>query len=64
MYIRLLKIINMKNKKVIVITVTSLIVLSILYFAVKKASVKDVTNDPKLKADLDEIINKIDNAKK
>ncbi len=64
MFIRLLKNNNMKNKKVIVITVTSLIVLGILYLAVKKASVKDVTNDPKLKADLDEIINKIDNAKK
>lgn len=54
----------MKNEKLIVITVTSLIVLGVLYVAVKKASIKDVTNDPKLKADLDEIINKIDNAKK
>jgi len=54
----------MKNKKVIVITATSLIVLGIIYFAFKKASVKDVTNDPQLKADLDQLINKIDNAKK
>jgi hypothetical protein len=53
----------MKNKKVIIIATTSIIVLGLLYFAVKKASVKDITNDPKLKADYDQLIKKIDNAK-
>ena len=53
----------MKNKKVIIIAGTSVIVLALLYFAVKKASVKDITNDPQLKADYDQLIKKIDNAK-
>lgn len=54
----------MSNKKVIVIATTSVIVLGILYFAFKKASQKDITNDPQLKADYDALIKKIDNAKK
>jgi len=54
----------MSNKKVIVIATTSVIVLGILYFAFKKASQKDITNDPQLKADYDSLIKKIDNAKK
>ena len=54
----------MKNKKVIVIATTSIIVIGLLYFAVKKANQKDITTDPKLKADYDAIIKKIDNAKK
>ena len=53
----------MKNKKVIIIAGTSVIVLALLYFAVKKASLKDITNDPQLKADYDQLIKKIDNAK-
>ena len=47
----------------LIIVVTSVIVLALLYFAVKKASVKDITNDPQLKADYDQLIKKIDNAK-
>lgn len=54
----------MKNKKTIIIATTSVIVLSVLYFAFKKASVKDITTDPQLKADYDALIKKIDNAKK
>jgi len=54
----------MKNKKVIIIATTSLIVIGLLYFAVKKASVKTISNDPQLKADYDALIKKIDNAKK
>jgi hypothetical protein len=54
----------MGNKKVIVIATTSVIVLGILYFAFKKASQKDITNDPQLKADYDALIKKIDDAKK
>jgi|LakMenEpi03Aug12_release.lakeMendotaPanAssembly.Ray.scaffolds.fasta_scaffold1357617_1 hypothetical protein len=54
----------MKNKKVIIIASTSIIVLGLLYFAIKKANVKDISNDPKLKADYDALIKKIDNAKK
>jgi hypothetical protein len=54
----------MKNKKVIIIATTSIIVLGLLYFAIKKASVKDISNDPQLKADYDALIKKIDNAKK
>jgi hypothetical protein len=54
----------MKNKKVIIIGVTSVIVLGLLYTAFKKASVKDITNDAQLKADYDALIKKIDNAKK
>jgi hypothetical protein len=54
----------MKNKKVIVIATTSIIVIGLLYFAVKKANQKDITTDPELKADYDALIKKIDNAKK
>lgn len=54
----------MKNKKVIIIGATSVIVLAILYSAYKKASVNDITNNPQLKADFDAVIKKIDNAKK
>jgi hypothetical protein len=54
----------MKNKKVIVVATTSIIVIGLLYFAVKKANQKDITTDPKLKADYDALIKKIDNAKK
>ena len=54
----------MKNKKIIIIASTSIIVLGLLYFAVKKASVKNISNDPQLKADYDALIKKIDNAKK
>ena len=53
----------MKNKKTIIIATTSIIVLVILYFAVKKATTKDISNDPQLKADFDSVIKKIDNAK-
>lgn len=54
----------MKNKKVIIIAGTSIIVLALLYFGIKKAGQKDITNDPQLKADYDALIKKIDNAKK
>ena len=54
----------MKNKKIILIGATSVIVLGILYFAFKKANQNDVTNDPQLKADLDSVMKNIANAKK
>jgi hypothetical protein len=54
----------MKNKKVIIIASTSIIVLGLLYLAFKKANQKDITNDPQLRADFDEVIKKIDNAEK
>jgi hypothetical protein len=54
----------MKNKKVIIIGATSLIVLGLIYFAFKKANQKDITNDPQLRADFEGLIKKIDNAKK
>lgn len=54
----------MKNKKVIIIAGTSIIVIGLLFFAIKKAGVKDITNDAQLKADYDALIKKIDNAKK
>lgn len=54
----------MKNKKVIIIGVTSVIVLTLLYTAFKKASVKDINNDAQLRADYNALIKKIDNAKK
>ena len=54
----------MKNKKLIIITTTSVLVLGILYLAVKKESIKDINDNPKLKADYDEVIKAIDNAKK
>jgi hypothetical protein len=54
----------MKNKKVIIIASTSIIVLGLLYFAFKKANQKNITNDPQLRADFDEVIKKIDNAEK
>lgn len=54
----------MKNKKLIVIATTSVIVLGILYLAFKKVGVKDINDNPKLKADYDEVIKNIDNAKK
>lgn len=54
----------MKNKKAIIIATTSFIVLGLLYLAVKKATSKDLRDNPKLKADYDAVIKKIDNAKK
>lgn len=54
----------MKNKKLIIIGTTSVIVLGILYFAFKKANTKDLSNDPQLKADYEDLIKRIDNAKK
>lgn len=54
----------MANKKIIVIGATSVIVLGIIYFAFKKANEKNIENDPQLRADFEEVIRKIDNAKK
>jgi hypothetical protein len=54
----------MKNKKVIVIATTSVIVLGLIYFALKKADTNNIGNNPQLKADYDALIVKIDNAKK
>ena len=54
----------MKNKKVIIIATTSIIVIGLLYFAIKKSSVKDINTDPKLKSDFDSVIKNIDDAKK
>ena len=54
----------MKNKKGIIIATTSIIVIALIYFAIKKSSVKDINTDPKLKKDFDSVIKKIDEAKK
>jgi LPXTG-motif cell wall-anchored protein len=53
----------MKNKKNLIIAGTSILVLGILYFAYKKKQFNednDITND----LDFQEVIKKIDNAKK
>jgi hypothetical protein len=53
----------MKNKKTLIIAGTSIIVLGILYFAYKNKKFNednDITND----LDFQEVIKKIDNAKK
>jgi hypothetical protein len=54
----------MKNKKVIVIATTSIIVIGLLYMAIKKTTIKDINTDPQLKSDFDSVIKNIDNAKK
>lgn len=63
MFINLLKNNYMKNKKAIIIATTSIIIIGLLYVGIKKASKKNISNDPQLKADYDEVIKKIDNAK-
>jgi LPXTG-motif cell wall-anchored protein len=53
----------MKNKKTLIIAGTSIIVLGILYFAYRKKKFNeenDISND----VDFQELIKKIDNAKK
>jgi len=53
----------MKNKKNLIIAGTSILVLGILYFAYRKKKMdeeSDITND----VDFQEVIKKIDNAKK
>ena len=52
----------MKNKKVIIITVTSLTVLGILYLAIKKSGKKDFSS-AQLEADYKMLIKKIENTK-
>jgi hypothetical protein len=54
----------MKNNKTVVIATTSIIIIGILYFAIKKSNVKDINTDAKLKADFDLVIKNIENAKK
>jgi hypothetical protein len=54
----------MKNKKVIIIAGTSVLVLGILYFAFQKKRKEDVENNPQLKADFETVMKKIDDAKK
>lgn len=54
----------MENKKIIIIGGTSIIVIGLLYFAFKKANQKDISNDPRLKADFDTVMKNIENAKK
>jgi hypothetical protein len=53
----------MKNKKILIIAGTSILVLGVLYFAYKKKQFNediDITTD----VDFQEVIKKIDNAKK
>jgi hypothetical protein len=54
----------MKNNKTVLIVTTSIIVIGVLYLAIKKASIKDINTDAKLKSDFDLVIKNIDNAKK
>jgi LPXTG-motif cell wall-anchored protein len=53
----------MKNKKTLIIAGTSILVLGILYFAYKKKKF-DEENDVSNDTDFQELIKKIDNAKK
>jgi hypothetical protein len=64
MFIKHLKNKVMDNKKIIIIGGTSIIVIGLLYFAFKKASQNDDSKDAQIKADFDNLIKKIDNAKK
>ncbi len=52
----------MKHKQ-IVIGITTVTVLTIFYFAYKRAKEKNIKNDPTLKRDYDEVMSKIRNAK-
>lgn len=52
----------MKNKKTIIIATTSLAVLTILYFAIKKSN-QEKFDAPNLRADYEALLKKIDNAK-
>lgn len=54
----------MKNKKIIIIGATSVIVIGLLYFAFKKANQKKVEEDPQLKEDFETVMKNIENAKK
>ena len=54
----------MDNKKIIIIGGTSIVVIGILYFAFKKANQKDITSDPQLKADFENVMKNIEKAKK
>jgi len=53
----------MKNKKTLIIAGTSILVLGVLYFAYRKKK-KDEENDITNDLDFQEVIKKIDNAKK
>jgi hypothetical protein len=64
MFIEHLKNKVMKNKKIIIIGATSVIVIGLLYFAFKKANQKKVEEDPQLKEDFETVMKNIENAKK
>jgi len=52
------------KKEYIVVGVVGVIVASLLYVTFKKATQKDITNDSSLKKDYDEVMKKIQEAKK
>ena len=54
----------MKNKKIIIIGGTSIIVIGLLYFDFKKRNQKDISKDPKIKAYFETVMKNIENAKK
>lgn len=53
----------MKKEKVVLV-VSGLVVVSILYLAFKKNSQKGISGDDALKKDYQDLMNKIENAKK
>ena len=52
------------KKEYLVIGVVGLVVVVLLYNTYKKTTQKDISNDSSLKKDYDELMKKIENAKK
>ncbi len=55
---------NSMKKEYIVIGVVALVVASLLYKSYQKSTQKDISNDESLKKDYDELMKKIEKAKK
>ena len=54
----------MDTKKVAIISITSIFVVSILYIAIKQSQNANPINDPKVQQDYNNLLKKIDSAKK
>lgn len=52
------------KKEYLIIGIVGLVVVSLLYKTYKKTTEKDISNDESLKNDYDELIKKIEKAKK
>jgi hypothetical protein len=55
---------NSMKKEYIVIGVVALVVATLLYKSYQKSTQKDISNDESLKKDYDELMKKIEKAKK